>query len=159
MKLSFMLVWSISCFTSSSSKSNKLKPVDDECLEYDFQIQGLLTSTNAKPPFDNYFNISRAIFPSEDIPSTFVKIFVHFTNSSVDQTEVGLEEFIWSRSCLYMSDRFLSLVAMSAYSLGAICPSRRQQDLHITLPRFCRHEDAEKKMLYFLSTVRTYKDC
>ena len=30
------------------------------CLKYDFQVHEALAST--KPPFDNYFNISRAIY-------------------------------------------------------------------------------------------------
>ena len=37
------------------------------CLKYDFQVHEALAST--KPPFDNYFNISRAIYPSEDVSS------------------------------------------------------------------------------------------
>ena len=72
------------------------------CLKYDFQVHEALAST--KPPFDNYFNISRAIYPSEDVSSKLVNIWVHFTNSSVNLTEINQLKFIWSRSCLYVSD-------------------------------------------------------
>ncbi len=126
---------------------------EDNCIKHDYQIQNALTST--KPPFDNYFNISRGIFPSEDMSSKLVNIWVHVTNSSVNLTQVDQRQFIWSRSCLYVSDRYLSLRAMSFYSLGTIWPDRRQQDLHITMYKFCNPEDAEMKLIDFLSTVST----
>lgn len=127
---------------------------EDICIKYDYQIHDALTST--KPPFDNYFNISRAIFPAEDISSKLINIWVHFTNSSVNLTQVDQRRFIWSRSCLYVSDRYLSLRAMSFYSLGTIWPDRRQQDLHVTMYVFCNLEDTERKLIDFLSTVSMY---
>ena len=122
------------------------------CLKYDFQVHEALAST--KPPFDNYFNISRAIYPSEDVPSKLVNIWVHFTNSSVNLTEVNQLKFIWSRSCLYVSDRYLSLRAMGLYSLFTIWPDRGQEDLHITLYQFCDPRQTKRKLINFLSTVR-----
>ena len=124
---------------------------EENCLKYDYQIHDALIST--KPPFDNYFNISRAIFPSEDISSKLINIWVHFTNSSVNLTQVEQRKYIWSRSCLYVSDRYLSLRAMSIYSLGAIWPDRRQKDLHLTTVKLCNPEETEAKLVEFLSTV------
>ena len=125
---------------------------EKNCLKYDYQIQDTLTST--KPPFDNYFNISSAIYPSDDISSKLVNIWVHLINSTSNRTEVDQQKFIWSRSCLYVSDRYLSLQAMSLYSLGTIWPDRRQEDLHITINEFCDPQEKKKKLLKFLSTVR-----
>ena len=133
--------------------NNEEAATGENCLKYDYQIHDTLAST--KPPFDNYFNISRAIFPSEDISSKLINIWVHFTNSSINLTQVDQRKYIWSRSCLYVSDRFLSLQAMTFYSLGSIWPDRRQEDLHITMYKFCRPEDTERKLITFLSTVST----
>ena len=127
---------------------------DKTCLKYNHQIHDAFTST--KPPFDNYFNISRAIFPSEDISSKLINIWVHITNSSVNLTQVDQRKYIWSRSCLYVSDRYLTLRAMSIYSLGAIWPDRRQEDLHVTIAKFCHPEETETKLVEFLSTVSMY---
>ena len=126
----------------------------DLCIRYDYQIHDALTST--KPPFDNYFNISRAIFPSDDMSLKLINIWVHFTNSSVNLTQVDQRQFIWSRSCLYVSDKYLSLRAMSLYSLGTIWPDRRQQDLHVTMYKFCNLEETKRKLIDFLSTVSIY---
>lgn len=145
--------------THSSETVNVTTKVEEpreekKCLKYDYQIHEALAST--KPPFDNYFNISRAIYPSEDISSKLINIWVHFTNSSVNLTEVNEVKFIWSRSCLYVSDRYLSLQAMSLYSLGTIWPDRRQEDLHITIFEFCDPQETRRKLLNFLSTVRIH---
>ena len=145
--------------TPSSKKVNTGTKMDDPtdnyvntCLKYDFQVHEALAST--KPPFDNYFNISRAIYPSEDVSSKLVNIWVHFTNSSVNLTEVNQLKFIWSRSCLYVSDRYLSLRAMGLYSLFTIWPDRGQEDLHITLYQFCDPRQTRRQLINFLSTVR-----
>ena len=135
---------------STSGLQNQLER-NKHCLKYDYEIQDTLTST--KPPFDNYFNISRAVYPSEELSSKLINIWVHFTNSSTNLTQVSLRKFIWSRSCLYVSDRYLSLLAISLYSLGSIWPDRRQEILHITIPTFCNSEAAEQKLVQFLSTV------
>ena len=137
--------------------SNQVAEMVDNCLKFDYQIHDALIST--KPPFDNYFNISRAIFPSEDISSKLINIWVHFTISSINFTEVDQRQYIWSRSCLYVSDRYLSLRAMSIYSLGAIWPDRRQQELHITLVKFCNPKETETKLVEFLSTVSICDSC
>lgn len=133
----------------TTSQGTELVPVN--CLKYDYQIHDALTST--MPPFDNYFNISQAIYPSEDISSKLINIWVHFTNSSANLTQVDQRQLIWSRSCLYVSDRYLSLRAMSVYSVGSIWPDRRQEDLHITILPFCNPQTTTKKLVQFLSTV------
>ena len=135
---------------SSSGLENQLER-NNHCLKYDYEIQNTLASK--KPPFDNYFNISRAIYPSEELPSNVIHIWVHFTNSSTNLTQASLRKFIWSRSCLYVSDRYLSLDAMMFYSLGSIWPNRRQEILHITIPIFCNSEASEQKLVQFLSAV------
>lgn len=140
---------------TSIPTSQEKEHVEDHCLKYDYQIHDALTST--KPPFDNYFNISRAIYPSEDISSKLINIWVHFTNSSDNLTQVGERKFIWSRSCLYVSDRYLSLRAMNLYSLGSIWPDRRQEDLHITIFTFCHPQATMTKLVAFLSTVSITK--
>lgn len=145
--------------TPSSKKVNTRTKMDDPtdnyvytCLKYDYQVHEALAST--KPPFDNYFNISRAIYPSEHVSSKLVNIWVHFTNSSVNLSEVNQLKFIWSRSCLYVNDRYLSLRAMGLYSLFTIWPNRGQEDLHITLYQFCDPRQTKRKLINFLSTVR-----
>lgn len=141
--------------TVNATKSSD-EPVDEpriekSCLEYDYQIHDALASI--KPPLDNYFNISNALYPSEDSSSKLINIWVHFINSTVNLTEVEQLKFIWSRSCLYVSDRYLSLHAMSLYSLATIWPHRRQQDLHITINEFCNPHEKRRKLLQFLSTL------
>ena len=126
--------------------------IEKSCLKYDYQIHDALAST--KPPLDNYFNISNAIYPSEDSSSKLIHITVHFINSTVNLTEVEQLKFIWSRSCLYVSDRYLSVYAMRLYSLATIWPHREQEDLDITLNEFCNPQKKRRKLLQFLSTVR-----
>ena len=127
--------------------------IEKSCLKYDYQIHDALTST--KPPLDNYFNISNAIYPSADYSSSkLLNIRVHFINSTVNLTEVEQLTFIWSRSCLYVSDHYLSLHAMTLYSLGTIWPHGDQEDLHITINEFCNPHEKRRKLLQFLSTVR-----
>lgn len=120
---------------------------DINCLKYSYQIHDALTSMH--PPFDNYFNISLAIFPSEGLSSKLINIRVRFTNSSVNLTQVGQTKYIWSWSCLYVSDRYLSLQAMRIYSMGTIWPDRRQEDLHITIPKFCNPQQTKAKLVDF----------
>lgn len=152
-QLSVLVLFIIPNISSMSPSEAAREKVN--CIKHDYQIQNALTST--EPPFDNYFNISRAIFPSEDMSSKLINIWVHFTNSSVNLTQVDQRQFIWSRSCLYVSDRYLSLRAMSFYSLGTIWPDRRQQDLHITIYKFCNQEDTDRKLIDFLSTVSIHE--
>lgn len=45
---------------------------------------------------------------------------------------------------------------MGIYSLGSIWPDRRQQDLHITISKFCNQEETEIKLVEFLSTVSMF---
>ena len=133
---------------SSSGLENRLER-NNHCLKYDYEIQDTLAS--AKPPFDNFFNISRSIYPTGELSSKLINIWVHFTNSSTNLTQESLQKFMWSRSCLYVSDRYSSLQAMSLYSLGSIWPNRNQESLHIAIPLFCNSEASEKKLVQFLS--------
>ena len=50
------------------------------CIERDEQIQKYLTSS--KPPFDNYLNISKAVYPSVDLPSLLIDITVKFLKTA-----------------------------------------------------------------------------
>ena len=127
--------------------------IEKSCLKYDYQIHDALAST--KPPLDNYFNISNAIYSSaEHSSSKLLNIWVHFITSTVDLTEVEQLKFIWSRSCLYVSDRYLSPHAMRLYSLGTIWTHGGQKDLHITINEFCNPHEKRRKLLQFFSTVR-----
>ena len=37
--------------------------------------------TSSEPPYDNYYNISKAVYPSIDLPSLLIKITVRFHQS------------------------------------------------------------------------------
>ena len=150
------------------------------CVEREEHILRYLISS--QPPYDNYYNISKAVYPSVDLPSLLIKITVTFLNgsgnlthlaassrspingstSNITQTEENILEttetkittykFTWSASCLYVSGGNISLASMNAISLWAIYPNRRERQLHLTLPQFCRGFSADT-MIYFLSTV------
>ena len=150
------------------------------CVEREEHIQRYLISS--QPPYDNYYNISKAVYPSVDLPSLLIKITVTFlhgsdnlthlagsfespingSTSNISQTGENIREtietnittykFTWSASCLYVSGGSISLASMNAFSLWAIYPNRRERQLHLTLPQFCRGFSADT-MIYFLSTV------
>ena len=145
------------------------------CVEREDQIQGYLISS--QPPFDNYYNISKAVYPSVDLPSLLIKVTVRFlatadyilihqngssrslnvstTGADVLQTtgnETRTNEFTWSVSCLYVSGGDISMTAMNFFSLFAIWPNRRERRLQISLPQFCKGYSSDT-MIYFLSTV------
>ena len=160
------------------------------CVERDDQIQRYLISS--EPPYDNYYNISKAVYPSVDLPSLLIKITVTFLqtadqnvtqgesflyngsaanmnitnlqgesfldngstanmNGITNQTEI--RTYTWSISCLYVSGGKISMSSMNLFSLGAIWPNRRERQLHLTLPQFCRDASADDTIIYFLSTV------
>ena len=162
------------------------------CLGREDQIQRYMISTEL--PFDNYYNISKAVYPSVDLPSLLIKITVtflatadhnltnsstagadarqtrenetrtfNFTNSSTagadarqtTENETRTFKFTWSISCLYVSGGNISLTSMNVFSLWAIYPNRRERQLHLTLPQFCRGFSSDS-MIYFLSTVRVF---
>ena len=129
------------------------------CIERDEQLQKYLTSSNSS--FSNYFNISKAVYPSVDLPSLLIDITVKFLKTAGEKSDGSNNlsttlktEFTWSMSCLYVSGG-ISLTSMNLFSLGAIYPNRRGSKLHITLPQFCNSStvDNQEIMLYFLSTV------
>ena len=146
------------------------------CMEREEHIQRYLISS--QPPYDNYYNISKAVYPSVDLPSLLIKITVTFLNgsgnlthlagssrspingstSNISQTGKNVHEnittykFTWSASCLYVGGGNISLTSMNVFSLWAIYPNRRERQLYLTLPQFCRGFSADT-MIYFLSTV------
>ena len=151
------------------------------CMEREEHIQRYLISS--QPPYDNYYNISKAVYPSVDLPSLLIKVTVKFphddsgnlthlagssqspinsSTSNISQTEENVREttetkittykFTCSASCLYVSGGNISLTSMNAFSLWAIYPNRRERQLHLTLPQFCRGFSADT-VIYFLSTV------
>ena len=143
------------------------------CMEREDHIQRHLTSS--VPPYDNYFNISKAVYPSVDLPSLLIKITVRFHNLTSSNTshvsnqtgentpqttenETKTYKFTWSASCLYVSGGDISLTSMNVFSLWAIYPNRREEKLHLTLPHFCRGFSLET-MIYFLSTVGFFCSC
>ena len=108
----------------------------------------------------NYYNIYRALYPSIDIPSLYIKITVQFNSTTANGsfTTGKPKKYTWSKSCLYVATQFISLCAMNVYSLGTIWPNkRRESELSITLPKFCNatEEEINTKMIFFLSTVST----
>ena len=136
------------------------------CIERDEQIQKYLTS-------DNYFNISKAVYPSVDLPSLLINISVVFLETAGEKSNGSNSlstlkrnvsrstlHFTWSMSCLYVSGGEISLESMKWFSLGAIFPNRRKRELHITLPELCRDSpvDINKTMEYFLSTVNDHSE-
>ena len=147
------------------------------CMEREDHIQRHLTSS--EPPYDNYYNISKAVYPSVDLPSLLIKITVRFLDTTADhnltswrsrlytsnvskqtgensrqttENESKTHKFTWSASCLYVSGGDISLTFMNVFSLWAIYPNRREEKLHLTLPHFCRGFSLDT-MIYFLSTV------
>ena len=146
------------------------------CVEREEHILRYLISS--QPPYDNYYNISKAVYPSVDLPSLLIKITVTFLNgsgnlthlagssrspingstSNISQTGKNVHEnittykFTWSASCLYVGGGNISLTSMNVFSLWAIYPNRRERQLYLTLPQFCRGFSADT-MIYFLSTV------
>ena len=136
------------------------------CIERDEQIQKYLTS-------DSYFNISKAVYPSVDLPSLLINISVVFLETAGEKSNGSNSlstlkrnvsrstlHFTWSMSCLYVSGGEISLESMKWFSLGAIFPNRRKRELHITLPELCRDSpvDINKTMEYFLSTVNDHSE-
>ena len=134
------------------------------CVERDDQIQHYLISS--EPPYDNYYNISKAVYPSVDLPSLLISITVTFLDINATQSNngtlpkgstvntnrgerngselrpamvkfSGTYRYTWSLSCLYVSGGNISLSSMNVFSLWAIWPNRREKELHLTLPPFC----------------------
>ena len=53
--------------------------------------------TSSEPPYDNYYNISKAVYPSVDLPSLLIKITVRF-HQSINQSRTLLNfEFVDSK--------------------------------------------------------------
>ena len=135
-------------------RTHSIQTYNVNCLGQDADIYNALTST--RPPFDNYYNVSRALYPSA-VSSLYIRIHVKFVSDS----GVQIRLYTWAMSCLYVATEYVSLFAINLYSLGAILPNRRQAELYITLPELCNNltddkNGSDSKMLYFLSTVRLY---
>ncbi|CAH3178356.1 unnamed protein product, partial [Porites lobata] len=50
----------------------------------------ILPSLLRRPPYDNYYNISKAVYPSVDLPSLLIKITVKFPHDSGNLTHLIL---------------------------------------------------------------------
>ena len=59
------------------------------------ELQGHLTSS--EPPYDNYYNISKAVYPSVDLPSLLIKITVRFHQSINQPNTLFNFEFVDSK--------------------------------------------------------------
>ena len=57
------------------------------CMEREEHILRYLISS--QPPYDNYYNISKAVYPSVDLPSLLIKITVAFLNGSGNLTHLA----------------------------------------------------------------------
>ena len=142
------------------------------CVERNDQLQRHLISS--APPYDNYYNISKAVYPSVDLPSMLIKITVTFLASGNNVAQNGSFKYMniseqngsisrptaenftrtytWSKACLYVSGGNISMSSMNIFSLFAIYPNRREARLHLTLPEFCKDFSIDN-MVYFISTV------
>ena len=58
------------------------------CVEREEHILRYLISS--QPPYDNYYNISKAVYPSVDLPSLLIKITVKFPHDSGNLTHLIL---------------------------------------------------------------------
>ena len=57
------------------------------CMEREEHILRYLISS--QPPYDNYYNISKAVYPSVDLPSLLIKITVTFLNQGRNMVYPG----------------------------------------------------------------------
>ena len=154
-----------------------LESVLTTCMEGNNQIQRYLISHEA--PYDNFYNISKAVYPSVAPPSLMIDITVTFLaavdSNGTQRGQTGMNsseqsgadfrpaganttwKYKWSMSCLYVSGGNISLSSMNIFSLWAIWPNRRKRELYVTLPQFCSGSPSDPPlhdtMLYFLSTV------
>ena len=157
-----------------------LESVLTTCMEGNNQIQRYLISHEA--PYDNFYNISKAVYPSVAPPSLMIDITVTFLaavdSNGTQRGQTGMNsseqsgadfrpaganttwKYKWSMSCLYVSGGNISLSSMNIFSLWAIWPNRRKRELYVTLPQFCSGSPSDPPlhdtMLYFLSTVWSY---
>ena len=53
--------------------------------------------TSSEPPYDNYYNISKAVYPSIDLPSLLIKITVRFRQSINQSKTLFNFEFVDSK--------------------------------------------------------------
>ena len=129
------------------------------CLQHAWNGKSIYNANliSSKPPYDNYYNISKAVYPSVDLPSLMIKITVTFlhgngnlthlagtsrspingSTSNISQTGGNVREttetkittyqFTWSASCLYVSGGNINLTSMNVFSLWAIYPNRRER--------------------------------
>ena len=57
------------------------------CMKQEEHIQRYLISS--QPPYDNYYNISKAVYPSVDLPSLLIKITVTFLHGNGNLTHLA----------------------------------------------------------------------
>ena len=114
--------------TESNTNASKCLNLDD-----DERIQESLISSK------NYYNIFQANYPSIAIP-LHVRITVQFNSSTTNGSSTlgpglgTLKRYTWSKLCVYVASKFVSLHAMHVYSFGAICPQRRETEQFTLCP-------------------------
>ncbi|XP_031570529.1 uncharacterized protein LOC116304883 [Actinia tenebrosa] len=140
---------------------------ETKCLMYLDEVREILGSKvppiNDSRMTDNYYNMSRALFPSVDLPSLYVRVTIQFLKDyqngtkMIDDQKKNLK-FTWSKACSYVSVQHISLYAMSVFSLFTIYPQRRETELVITVPPFCHdspyRDTKSETWRYVVSMVR-----
>lgn len=144
------------------------QPKETKCLMYLDEVREILGSKvppiiNDSRMTDNYYNMSRALFPSVDLPALYVRVTIQFLKdyqngtTMIDDQKKSLY-FTWSKACSYVSVKHISLYAMSVFSLFTIYPQRRESELVMTVPPFCAKSlyatDESETWRYVVSTVR-----
>ena len=57
------------------------------CVEREEHVQ--LDLISSQPPYDNYYNICKAVYPSVDLPSLLIKVTVKFPHDSGNLTHLA----------------------------------------------------------------------
>ena len=133
-----------------------------QCIESKSDLELALLSTAQATFVSNHHNLSRALFPPAQRPSLYIKVSIRFANISADGnvTFVGQpSKYTWSKSCLFVATKFMSIYAMNIYSLGAVWPNRRENQLGLTLPLFCTDSERNVQILNSIATVRLFSNC
>ncbi|XP_031556017.1 uncharacterized protein LOC116292809 [Actinia tenebrosa] len=156
---------------SKCQPNSTIQPNEPKCLTYLDEVVQILGSKI--PPIidsrmtDNYYNISRALYPSIDLPALYVKVTIQFLKDYQNGTKIidgDTMKLTWSTSCTYVSVKHISLFAMTVFSLATIYPQRRETELTITVLPLCKdspykHDDeARTKMWrYIVSTFSVFR--
>lgn len=145
----------------------KCQPNKTKCFTFLDEVVQMLGSK--RPPIngsrmtDNYYNISRALYPSIDLPALYIRVTIQFLMDYQNGTKMiddKTMKLTWSKACTYVSVQHISLFAMSVFSLATIFPQRRETELTFTVLPLCEdspyaHDNERKAKLwrYIVSTV------